>query len=593
MEFHTHCENSRLIFLTSLLCSFSRTYPKAYRGIGRIERYSHSPFTNGNGTVKCVDLRTVLTNPFLLHEDVSNGLELSAFVDRNIDRHCSAVEVSPPNVLVRVSSLTATTTNYVNTPEIRTSAAKKASPSIPLSTPTAPQTSSPKLSNRPVTVPNSLSRDTADPPSVATKSTPAEPKPLDSGDSASPPATPLASETPTSTQSGDVGSLNRSWPSAPLKSEEPQPTLPTSMIPSSQIFDAAQSLQSLVIADSTITYSKHEPSRDPRSSAPSVANDITMSLGSLNIVVGTRTIPIAPNSPSSVFLIAGQSFTAKPTGFFIDGTDLLPNGPAVTVSGTLVSLGASGTIIGTRTVPSPSNSPSFSVFSAGGQTFTANPTGFPIDGTSILPNGPAVTIAGTPVSLDASGIVIGTKTITLPSVSLLPFLKVAGTTFTANPTGFLLGSATISPNGAPVTISGTLISLGSSDIVIGTSTIDLFAEPSVLSVAGQDLTLNPSGFSINGTEIHRGGSPVTISGIPISLGSSTIRVGSSTVPLASMTNGLGPAILSGLGFTASPSRMARASAGNGSEPFVGAQIKMDVQMKLLALFAGLIGLILA
>lgn len=593
MEFHIHCENSRLILLMPFLCSFFRTYPKAYQGVDGIERRSHSPITNGNGTVKCVELRTVLTNPFLLHEDVSNGLELSAFVGRSIDRQCEQGAASPPSVLVRVSSLTATTTNYVNTPEIRTSAAKEASPSIPLSTPTAPQTNSPKLSNRPITLPNSLSRDSADLPSVATKSTPAEPKPLDSGDSASPPATPLASETPTSTQSGDVGSLNRSRPSASLKSEEPQTTLPTSMVPSSQFLDAAQSLQSLVIAGSTITYSKHEPSQDPRSSAPSVANDITMSLRSLNIVVGTRTIPIAPNSPSSVFLVAGQSFTANPTGFFIDGTDLLPNGPAVTVSGTLVSLGASGTIIGTRTVPSPSNLPSFSVFSVGGQTFTANPTGFPIDGTSILPNGPAVTIAGTPVSLDASGIVIGTKTITLPSVSLLPFLKVAGTTFTANPTGFLLGSATISPNGAAVTISGTLISLSSSDIVIGTSTIGLFAEPSVLSVAGQDLTVNPSGFSINGTEIHRGGSPVTISGMPISLGSSAIMVGSNTVPLASITNGLGPAILSGLGFTASPSRTARASAENGSEPFLGAQIRMDVPMKLLALCAGLIGLILA
>lgn len=593
MEFHTHCENSRLIFLTSLLCSFSRTYPKQYRGVGGIERYSHSPITYGNGTVKCVDLTTALTHRFFLHEDVSNGLELSAFIGRDIDHDCTVSEASPPQVLVRVSSLTATTTNYVNTPEIRTSDAKEASPSIPLSTLTAPQTSSPKLSNRPIAPPNSLPRDTADPPSVATKSIPAEPKPLDSGDSASPPATPLASETPTSTRNGDVGSLNRSGPSASPKSEEPQSTLPTSMIPSSQSFEAAQSLQSLVTAGLTITNSKHELSQEPRSSAPPVANDVTMSLGSLDIVVGTRTVPVGPNSPSSVFLVAGQSFTANPTGFFIGGTDLLPNGPAVTVSSTLVSLGASGMIIGTRTVPVPSNSPAFSVFSVGGQTFTANPTGFPIDGTSILPNGPAVTIAGTPVSLDAPGIVIGTKTITLPSVSLLPFLEVAGTTFTANPTGFLLGSVTISPNGAPVTISGIPISLGSSDIVIGTSTIGLFAEPSVLSVANQDLTVNPSGFSIGGTEIHRGSSPVTISGVPISLGSSAIIIGSTTVPLASMTNGLGPAILSGLGFTVSPSRTARASAGNGSEPFAGAQIRMDVPMKLLTLCAGVIGLILA
>ncbi len=243
-----------------------------------------------------------------------------------------------------------------------------------------------------------------------------------------------------------------------------------------------------------------------------------------------------------------------------------------------MSLGSSNLVIGTSTVPLTSNRPVPAEFSVGGQTFVANPPGFSVDGKSLLPNGPAVTLSGTPVSLGASVVVIGTKTIALPSDPSLPVFTVAGSTFTANPTGFSIVDTTLVPNGAPVTISGTLISLGTADQVVGALTVGLPAVPFVLTANGQRFTANTSGFSA-GTEIHQGGSPITISGTPILLGSSAILVGSNTVSLSVVNDRLGPAILSGFGFTTAPT--VAAGARNNSELFLGAQIRMEVPLVLL------------
>lgn len=669
--------------------------------------------------------KTVLSHAFILREDASNGLELSAFIGRDIDRKCRLNAASPPQMLVRVSSLTATTTNYVNTHETRTSAVKKASPSITLSPPTVPQTSSSIPSNRPTAVANPAAQETTHSPPIATTATSAESIPLDPVDSASPADTLIANEAPIGTKNSDTGLLSKSSLPAPVNSQEPsnvpsasQTTASTFVAHNSQDLTSAQSPETLVVPGLSFIPSKPEPSQQPKDSALFVVNGVTVSpvypnpalvksnmvisgitifavapspgpvsrppqssvpqepsspgdseptafsiagttiyrggqgvtvsgtpilLGKSGLVVGTTTIPLVPVSISadtpiapgnpSVFSIAGttltqggsgvtvsglrislgpsqlivgsrtlnfpssvptdyiQNIAPNPTGFSVAGT-FVTHGEVITVSGTPVFVGSSNIVVGTQTVPFPSN-PGNSVFSVADQTFTANPDGFLIGSTSLLSNGPAVTVSGTPVRLGASGIVIGTKTIALVSDSSLPVLTVAGTTFTANPTGFLVGSATLSPNGAPVTISGTLISLGSSDIVIGTSTIALPAAPSVLTVDGQKFTANPSGFSIGDTEIHRGGSPVTISGTLISLGSSAVVVGSSTVPFASVTNDLAPAILSGLGFTATPTPTTGDAAGNNSEPFAGAQTRIEAPMTLLAWCIGLIGLIWA
>lgn len=116
---------------------------------------------------------------------------------------------------------------------------------------------------------------------------------------------------------------------------------------------------------------------------------------------------------NTVFSIGGSTFTAAPTGFVLpNGATLTPGAQAATISGTLVSLGAAGTLLlGSSTITLPPQS----IFVVGGKTFTAQPTGFVLaPGTTITPGGKAVTVAGTPISLATnSELDIGSQTVQL------------------------------------------------------------------------------------------------------------------------------------------------------------------------------------
>ena len=209
-----------------------------------------------------------------------------------------------------------------------------------------------------------------------------------------------------------------------------------------------------------------------------------------SLIIGSSTVPVAPiatadSEVSSLFTVGGQIMTANPTAVSVDGTTITPGGSAVTVAGTPISLGTSGgLVIGTSTISlSPAITPfsgpagAFtSLFTVGGQSFTANPTAISLAGTTIVPGGAGATVAGTPVSLGTSGnLVVGSSTIPLqPSAaaSSASIYTVGGQTFTVNPTTISLAGTTIVPGGAGVTIAGTLVSLQSSGgLVIGSSTV--------------------------------------------------------------------------------------------------------------------------
>lgn len=182
--------------------------------------------------------------------------------------------------------------------------------------------------------------------------------------------------------------------------------------------------------------------------------------------------------------------------------------------------------------------PSQSIFAIGAQVFTANPTGFKVDNAVISPGGTAQIVDDTTISLDRSGVLaIGSSTISLTDPSAIPVLAVAGQTFTPNPSAFSIAGTTISAGGSPVTVDGTIISLGQSGLLaIGSSTIDLLPSSRAYTVAGQTFTPNPSAFSIAGTTISADGPAVTINGTLISLKpSGTLMMGSSTIPLISQT----------------------------------------------------------
>ena len=147
-------------------------------------------------------------------------------------------------------------------------------------------------------------------------------------------------------------------------------------------------------------------------------------------------IPTAINY-NTVFSIGGSTFTVAPTGFVLpNGATLTPGGPAATMSGTLVSLGAAGTLLlGSSTIGLPPQS----IFVVGGKTFTAQPTGFVLaPGTTITPGGKAVTVAGTHISLATnSELDIGSQT-----VQLGPAMVTAGGVAGAGGAGARNASAT-------------------------------------------------------------------------------------------------------------------------------------------------------
>ena len=296
--------------------------------------------------------------------------------------------------------------------------------------------------------------------------------------------------------------------------------------------------------------------------------------------------------PQSVFIIGAQTFTANPTGFKVNDAAITAGGTGYTVDGTKFSLGQSGILaIGGSTV-SLANPFSITVLAVAGQTFTPNPSGFPIAGSIVSAGGPAVTVGGTAISLDPSGVLaIDGSTISLTTPSPTPFaaeaFTVAGQTFTPNPFAFAVAGTTISADGPAVTMSGTVISLGQNGVLsIGSSTISL-PSPSDISpgriytVAGQTFTSNPSTFAIAGTAISAGGPAVTIDGTVVSLGQlGALIVGGSTVDVQTPSYTAGKAYtVAGHTFTPNPSAFAVAgtivSAGGPAAVVDGTTISLQ------------------
>lgn len=253
-------------------------------------------------------------------------------------------------------------------------------------------------------------------------------------------------------------------------------------------------------------------------------------IGSSTIVLGHN---FTPSPPPPLLTLGSHTYTANSKSqYTIAGQTLIPGGPAVTVSGTRLSLAPSATqvVVGSSTIQlGPVFTPPPLTF--GSQTFTADSASdYIIDGQTLIPGAPAITISNTRISLapDASEAVIGGSTETLLSGPTLPPIVIGSQTFTANEAGaYVIGSQTVTP--------------GASGIVVPASLLGAGASLSVYTVAGQVFTANSTAFSIDGTTISVGGPGVTISGTPISLQASGILdIGNSTITLSSANSTNGP-----------------------------------------------------
>lgn len=183
------------------------------------------------------------------------------------------------------------------------------------------------------------------------------------------------------------------------------------------------------------------------------------------------------------------------------------------------------------------------VYTVAGQTFTSNPSAFPIAGIIVSAGGPPVTVDGTIINLDPSGaLAIGSSTIDLPSLSDPSPSKVytvAGQTFTPNPSAFSIANSVISADGPAATINGTIISLEpSGTLLIGSSTIPL-STTSDISIDGFDINAQSSFIIVDGVTLSAAAAGVTISGTLVSFeaGGATLDIGTGRFALPTATTG--------------------------------------------------------
>ena len=278
------------------------------------------------------------------------------------------------------------------------------------------------------------------------------------------------------------------------------------------------------------------------------------------------TTPSNSPIPNLDVTIGGHPISVGPSGVFIGTNTIQPGGTALTIAGTPVSLDPSAIMIGTSTLSYQAFSLTQPIRSitVADQIVSPNPTDFSIADTTLLPNAPAITISGTPISLNPSAIIIGSTAIPF-SPGILPttaIITLAGQTFAPNPTAITIANNTLFAGGPALTFSGTPISLDPSGLIIGSTQTFQFASPSPSSYPSSLLqrparitftadeqtftaaVAAASGFpipiAVGGTTLLPGGPALTLSdGDPISLdllGSSggsdeVIVIGSSTIPV--------------------------------------------------------------
>lgn len=232
--------------------------------------------------------------------------------------------------------------------------------------------------------------------------------------------------------------------------------------------------------------------------------------------------------PTVEVTFGAATYTANPSGLVLGSTTLIANGPAATLSGTVISLATNGVQIGSSTVPFASASSlatslvlatAEAAFEVSSIEHTAYKDASHISdvivvaasGSSITLaiGGAATTMAGQVVSAAGDGIEVGSSTVSFSSVSsgLVPTTAEAefdlstkqytayqdpshsSVVVLAAPSGTLI---TLTVGRVATTIDGRIVSAASNGIVVGSSTV-AFCTVSVSARASGSISDSPSG----------------------------------------------------------------------------------------------------
>jgi hypothetical protein len=359
---------------------------------------------------------------------------------------------------------------------------------------------------------------------------------------------------------------------------------------------------------------------------------VSLASGASAIVVGSSTSMLLasdspgdlelPNGPAPVLTLTANSNSASE--YVVGDQTLKPGGPAITISGTPVSMDprATALVVGSSTRPIAvvpyredqshregaqlAGSPPARLTLAGTTATLNSASGYIIAGQTLRPGGTAITVSGTPISLasQATAVIVGSSTIPLAVApnrgdqdgarspgTLPPSLTLAGTTATLNSASeYIIAGQTLEPGGPAITVSGTPITLAAqaTAVVVGSSTSMLATTPhaedqeqqteelvSVLTLAGATATLNSaSEYVFEGQTLTPGANAITVSGTRISLAphATAVVIGSTSSALAVASTNIGDYVWAGIaGVLAAAGASSTASPG-ASETKSGSEV---------------------
>ena len=197
------------------------------------------------------------------------------------------------------------------------------------------------------------------------------------------------------------------------------------------------------------------------------------------MVVGTSrlVLPTAPSPTPSAFNLNGMIVQQDSSAVLVDGTTLTPGGPGVSINGNRVSLEPDRTLdIGTShfILPPAAKQTAPNEVSIDGMAVQALQSAVLINGATLTPGGPGVSIGGNRVSLEQGGILdVGTSHFALPpAAQQTPPIgfKLDGMTVQALQSAVVVDGVTLTPGGPGTTINGSRVSLepsGTLDIGTG------------------------------------------------------------------------------------------------------------------------------
>ena len=184
-----------------------------------------------------------------------------------------------------------------------------------------------------------------------------------------------------------------------------------------------------------------------------------------------------PSQPSSPVVVTAAShyFTlVSPSEIIFGDASLTPGGSEILASGIPVSFADTGDylFVGSSSLALPTTQ----AITIGDRTFTADSaSAFVVDGQTLAPGGSEIRVSGTKVSLAPGGtyLLVGATSIPLDAHQSVSTSRQIYTT--SNPANLVIDGQTLLPGGPAITVNGTAISLapGATQVVVGSSTISL------------------------------------------------------------------------------------------------------------------------